>query len=1015
MSGAGASEELSPFVGRATELGRLMATLEQARSTSRPATVVLVGEAGIGKSRLVREFVARAAERHSGLTVLHSRCPPGGAGSAYWPLAEALRDATGASLAQDARTAATALRRHLRRLFPARGRELTELTQALAVTAGLPLPKSLLERAEPRAVEAAILRAWPRYLSERAGRQGAIIVVEDVHWADPQLLRVVESVHAAASGALLLLLTGRPELAEGRGGFLERRERWTVQNLAPLPRRQGERLVRELLHAPDLGGTIAGAVAGRAGGSPLYIEETIRLLTETGALRIRGSTTEVVDTARLVASPATISGLLAARIEALPDGERRVLQTAATVGRRFWDGAVARALRLRSVQGHLASLEGRGLIRRRAASSIARQHEYVFKHALIRDAAYEAMPQGRRARSHAAVGSWLESITRDRVAEVDAFVAEHYRRSVHEGDAAGIWQAHPDEREELRRRAFGHLVAAGAEARRGYALDRAADLHRAALDLAAGPSERAEALEEIGEDHETGLRGEEAMATYLDALDVSRNASVDPERRARICMKGARTLVMRWGAFARRPDPALMDRLIDEGLEAARDPATRCWLLALNGGAAVRWRADARKPDPISLEERLDRTRMAVEAAPGVGLPDLAGFAARILGQLEFEDGRFDESRATMRSIRPLLARMHSKFQRSVTSMYVFLSLADVEGRYADALRLAEEMVELGREMSPHEHMHGTFGMLWALHHLGRWSEMPALVSEHLEALEGEGNIVCPFVRSGPLVGALSLANLGDAPGVEAIRRRIKPTWESPGLPEMLLARIETAQGNPTEGLRLTRQIIDGGRLPNLEENAFDVLALVEALQALGEWDALREAVRHARRWEQALALMQPFCDRAEGLIALAAGQRGPGITRLRAAGNRFSRLAVRYEEARTKALLAHAMPDAPAVLADAIAAAEPLLAPSFPGPGDGATSDVPPQDRLTDREVEVLGCVAEGLSNELIATRLAISMRTVERHLSNIYEKLGVSGKAARAAATAHAFKGGLVEPSRR
>ena len=216
-------------------------------------------------------------------------------------------------------------------------------------------------------------------------------------------------------------------------------------------------------------------------------------------------------------------------------------------------------------------------------------------------------------------------------------------------------------------------------------------------------------------------------------------------------MKAARTLVLRWGAFLERPDPALMDELIDEGMEAVRDPATRCWLLALNGGAAVRWRADGRRPDPISLDERLRRARSAAEAAPELDLPDLAGMAGRMVGQLEFEAGRFDDCRATMRTTRANLAGMRSKFQRALTSMYVFLAETDLGGRYLEALDLADEILELGRGMSAHEHMHGTFSMLWLLFHLGRWGEMPPYVEEHLVALEEPYAGVCPYVRSGPL------------------------------------------------------------------------------------------------------------------------------------------------------------------------------------------------------------------------------------------------------------------------
>ena len=895
MTDAPAASERSPFVGRSAELRRLEASLQAALRTGEPRTVVVLGEAGVGKSRLVGEFLAHAARRHAGLTILMGRCPAGGSGSAYWPLAEAIREASGASLTRTARSATARLRSHLAELFPGDGPRLpAQLAEALAVTASLVVPEDAVDAADPRATDAAVLKAWPRYLGAVAGERGAILFIEDVHWADPQVIRVVRSIHAATSGPLLLVLSARPDVGDRQPELVAVGDRWTPISLRPLPAAEAEHLVQEILDAPGLAPSLAGAVARRAEGNPLYIEETIRLLADTGALRVRDGVTEVVDTARLVASPATITGLLAARIETLPAEERRVLQAAAIVGRRFWDGAVASAVPARSVRSQLAGLEARDLVHRRASSTLAGQTEYAFKHALIRDAAYESMPGGRRARAHATVAGWLESVAGDRIGAVDEFVAEHYRDAVREGDTARMWAAHPDEREGLRRRATDALLSVGRIARRAYAIDRAIGLHRDALDLAVSPTERARAFEEVAEDQETGLRGEEAKATYLEALEVAREPSVDPDVRARICMKAARTLVMRWGAFRQRPDPALMDALIDEGLEVGRDAATRCWLLALNGGAAVRWRADARRPDPVSLDERLRRTRLAVEAAPGLDLPDLAGMAGRMVGQLEFDAGRFAECQATMRSIRVHLGRMRSKFQRALTSMYVFLALTDVEGGYVEALDLADEILELGRGMSAHEHMHGTFSKLWLLFHLGRWGEMPPLVDEHLDVLDEQITSVCPYVRSGPLVGALALAHLGDADGARRITERVPATWDEPGLPEMLLARIAIARGDPSEGARLARQMIDAGRQPNLEENAFDHVALIEALQASEDWDALGEAVRAARKWEPALELMAPVCDRADGLIALAAGERGPGVTRLMSAAERFGRMSLR-------------------------------------------------------------------------------------------------------------------------
>jgi predicted ATPase len=161
MSGAGSVAGLSPFVGRHAELRRLHAAMRDAFRTGRPTGILVMGEAGIGKSRMVREFLAGAASSEPGVTTLIGRCPPSDSGSAYWPLAEALREASDASLTKGTRAAAAALRRHLERLLPDASPTATELTHALAATAGLVVPRNPLDRAEPRAVHAAIRRSRP--------------------------------------------------------------------------------------------------------------------------------------------------------------------------------------------------------------------------------------------------------------------------------------------------------------------------------------------------------------------------------------------------------------------------------------------------------------------------------------------------------------------------------------------------------------------------------------------------------------------------------------------------------------------------------------------------------------------------------------------------------------------------------------------------------------------------------------------------------------------------------------
>jgi DNA-binding NarL/FixJ family response regulator len=311
--------------------------------------------------------------------------------------------------------------------------------------------------------------------------------------------------------------------------------------------------------------------------------------------------------------------------------------------------------------------------------------------------------------------------------------------------------------------------------------------------------------------------------------------------------------------------------------------------------------------------------------------------------------------------------------------------------------------------LSPHEHAHGTAMMLWCRYHLGDWSDTTPLVDEHIAAVRGTDVFICPFMRGGALISALIAAHLGDFARARELVGEVELTPDEPGWPEALHARVLIALGEAEEGVAAAQRIIDGGRLASLEENEHESVALLEGLQALGEWDRLRAFLPDARRRSASLAILVPVCDRAEGMVAAADGDSERAIELLRRAVEGFERLGVPYEIARTKTLLANELPDGDAMLAEAIATAESLLGkPIEPAPAStapAATDD----SGLSEREQEILALIGEGISNQEIADRLVLSPRTVERHVSNIYVKLGLEGRSARAAAAAHAVKSSL------
>jgi DNA-binding CsgD family transcriptional regulator len=203
--------------------------------------------------------------------------------------------------------------------------------------------------------------------------------------------------------------------------------------------------------------------------------------------------------------------------------------------------------------------------------------------------------------------------------------------------------------------------------------------------------------------------------------------------------------------------------------------------------------------------------------------------------------------------------------------------------------------------------------------------------------------------------------------------------------------------------------MIESGRVPGLEEGAQEWMALVEGLQALSDWERLRECLPEARRHSAAMAILGPTCDRAEGAMAAAEGDPERAALLLRRALESFERFGVPYEIARTKMLLAGVLPDGDAMLAEAIATTESLVGSVSAPAGVTAASSPVDASPLTEREREILQLIGEGISNQEIAERLTLSQRTVERHVSNIYLKLGFEGRAARAAAASYAVRSSL------
>jgi DNA-binding SARP family transcriptional activator len=918
----------SPFVGRERELHRLTGLLEEAIGTGTSRLALVYGTAGIGKSRLVRELFAVVRERHPEVAVLRGRCLAAGHGITYWALGEILRDACGIALDDPAGTAGERLRAGARAILaalPLPAEELDRTVFALATTAGIALPGNPLDRMEPRAVADELTRAWPRFATALAARRPTILLVEDLHWAGAPLLEMLPRLAARVDGPLLVVATARPELAETHPGFAAGREGTTAVSLQPLLEQEATRLIAGILPAAELPESLCREIVRMAEGNPFFLEEIVLRLLDTGAVVRDGDRWRVTTQAARIALPDTVHSLLAARIDALPPVEKRVLQEAAVVGRVFWQAPLVRALGDAAGVGEaLLRLEDRGLVVARPTSALGGQTELQFKHALVRDVAYAGLPKSRRARAHAEHASWIEELAGERRDELVELVAYHYRSAVAGPDADLAWAEDAAAFASTRERAFEALLAAGAAARRRFAIAKALELHEQALALAAGDVEHGRALTAIGDDHEANYHGDEAFEAYSAALDRLREPGTEP-LRAGVCLKASRMAAVKWGGFRVKPTPALMERFVDEGLAVAADEETRNWLTVLKGNVGLRWAWSL--GDPLPLADRVRFAAAAVQVAETLGAPALLSQAYRTYGLLQSMAGAWDVT-VTMARRDVLLADRLEGTEQAFALFWNALFLMEIAGELDEVAGYAERSLQVARALSPHELMHSTYTVLSARSLAGRWSELEAPAVEHLEALAREPGIGCPYVRGGPVVAATALAHQGRLDRAAELAATLTPDLDEPGLAEALLARYHVARGDPLAGRELAERIV--GRAVYAEENAFEVLAMLDALAALEQWDALVAFLLRARAAARGLALAGPASDRAEGLARAAAGDRPAAEALLRRALDGFGRIGAAFEAALTGERLAAvtaAGADAARLRAEALATYERLAA----------------------------------------------------------------------------------------
>ena len=466
----------SEFVGREEEIGELSGLLDRAIETHHPHLALLVGEPGIGKSRLLSEFARRTDDRPELLTWRQGRCLPFGSNVTFWALSEIVRAQAGV-LESDgvARTEA-----RLEAILPDSSQR-DRLRERLRPLLGLESEEASREEN---------FAAWRQFLESLAQDGPAVVVVEDLHWADEAMLAFMDDL--ARSGAevpLLVLATARPEaldLAGSGAGFVAAAERIA---LGPLSGEETAELARARLGAKSLPTDLQALILERSGGNPLFAEELVGLLQDRDLLEDRSGKVALRADAQ-IPLPDSIGALIASRLDLLSSERKALLADAAVVGRSFWAGAVA-ALgphEPAEVFEGLHELVAKELVRPERTSSIEGESEFVFVHSLVCDVAYGQLTRADRAAKHARLARWLEGRTAGRTEDLAEVLAFHYGTALEHANAAGLF----DLEDELAEPTERYLTMAGGRAAPLDSAAAAAHFARAerVADEAAKPKRR---------------------------------------------------------------------------------------------------------------------------------------------------------------------------------------------------------------------------------------------------------------------------------------------------------------------------------------------------------------------------------------------------------------------------------------------------------------------------------------------------------------------------------------------
>ena len=807
-------EVKTQLIGRQRDLRALEDALDRARQQRAVQLVTLVGEPGIGKSRLVFELMQVVEADPELIRWRQGRSLPYGEGSSLWALAE-MAKAEAAILETDSPDEVAA------KVHDAVGAVIAEKAEANWVEGHLRALAGIGDEVEPgveRWKES--FAAWRRFFEALASERPLVLVFEDLHFADESLLDFVDHLVDWARGVpILVLATARPELLERRPGWGGGKPNVTTLAVAPLTDEETQLLIAALLGRPVLAADTQSALLARAGGNPLYAEQYVRMLAEHAS-------------AEQLPLPETVQGIIAARLDLLSAQEKRLVQDAAVVGKVFWGGAAAAiegAERDRTEE-LLHALERKEFVQRAQGSSVAGETEYAFRHLLVRDVAYGQIPRAARAAKHEAAAAWIESLPRsDDQAET---LAHHSTQALELARAAG------QDADELVARARVALQSAGDRAYWLGSVTAASELYTSACAL--WPEDTPEWARLVVRlrrttlfhrfEHKELLRARDALITDGD-LEGAAEAE----------------LFLGWDAWneGRGKDASLHhEKVVDL---AGRLPAshTKAYLL---GSVAIQLML------ANQFEASIATAGASLEIAEQLDLADIRAHALNTIGTVRAEN----RDRGGIEQLEQSLAvSLEQNQAENITRGYK--NLASVLFGFGELERLGElysaGIAAAERFGDTYDRGWFTVEQAWVAYHEGHWDEACSAVDEFLAEVEaGSPHYLEPSART--LRGQVRVAR-GDLAEAIADTSRAVDFGRTSGDAQSLLpalaahARVLGIAGKLGDAEQIVVELLETD-LQGLNWWLGDVAPVVRSLGREAEFLARFGQNERLTRWEEA-------------------------------------------------------------------------------------------------------------------------------------------------------------------